>query len=258
MRSDPTVCCIMLTRDRPEFARKAVECFRAQTYDPVQRMLVILDSSEKPIVLTGSDSENEGHEWRPSVRGWSIGELRNFANATLPESDILIHWDDDDWSHPNRIAEQVDLLQSSGKDLVGYNSMLFSVRCGRCVGRGSSTLGPLGVRTCEDCSGIGAAAWMYRNGNRSEALGTSFCYWRRTWEAKKFPDTSSGEDTIWSMGLKVLGVPAVGNPTTKGGFATPRMIARIHGGNTCSKVIENHEQWERVPYWDTRVWGLLT
>ena len=56
-------------------------------------------------------------------------KLRNFAGeangpAWMPE--ILIHWDDDDYSHPNRIAEQVALLQSSGADAtVGFREMLF-------------------------------------------------------------------------------------------------------------------------------------
>ncbi len=30
--NEPTVCAMMLTADRPELAKRAVECFRAQTY----------------------------------------------------------------------------------------------------------------------------------------------------------------------------------------------------------------------------------
>ena len=51
--------------------------------------------------------------------------LRSMRQSrAMTTHDILIHWDDDDYSHPNRIAEQVALLKSSGADVVGFSEML--------------------------------------------------------------------------------------------------------------------------------------
>ena len=128
----PTVCAVMLTADRPELAKRAVECFRRQTYP--NKTLLIYD--------TGTDDAEDCPAdypliiWIPEeARRRTIGELRNAANSHIEGvevhlesgttkdcgavgiihwADIIIHWDDDDYSHPNRIAEQVALLQSSG------------------------------------------------------------------------------------------------------------------------------------------------
>ena len=105
-------------------ARQAVEAFRRQTYDPTRRMLLILDTGDLSWYDGRCDAENELHV-EPIRAGETIGELRNYAATFAESGDIIVHWDDDDLSHPNRIAEQVALLQSSGADAVGYRQMLF-------------------------------------------------------------------------------------------------------------------------------------
>lgn len=236
---EPTVCCIMLTRDRPEMARKAVECFRAQTCDPTRRLLFILDTGYSYKKIIGaSDSENEFHDWRPISAGKTIGELRNFANSESG-SDIIIHWDDDDFSHPNRIAEQVALLQSSGADAVGFNEMLFW-REAQLSGEDLEYFTP-------------GEAWLYRHPDPNYCLGTSLCYWRRTWTRKPFEPTSRGEDRKFITGLNTVALPA--NTTLAG---EPRMIARIHGGNTCSRIEPGASEWKRVPEWDDYVRKVMT
>lgn len=228
--TEPLVCCVMLTRDRPGMARRAVECFRAQTYKT--KILVAWDTGGLPDI--GLSFQLAQNEWTvEDVPDYSIGELRNRAarwvtDGPHPLPDVLIHWDSDDWSHPNRIAEQVALLQQSGKECVGYNEMLFWRE-------------PHGE------------AWLYRNANPRYCVGTSLCYWRAAWERRPFPDLpkngeGTGEDTAWlrevdSLGL---GLRAYGYE--------PRMIASIHGGNTMPYNIEElvangSREWTRVP-WD--------
>ena len=233
----PTVCAIMLTADRPHLARRAVESFRSQTY-PAKRLLVF-DTGDGALhdLDIGDGDAPEWYAQRGKLDGArTIGELRNLA-AGFPmavNADILIHWDDDDWSHPNRIAEQVTLLQSSGADCVGYNSMLF---------------------WRQDQNGMDALseAWMFRQPAPNYALGTSLCYWRKVWERNPFKATSRGEDLDFCRALKCVGVPA--NPSDF--RPEPRMIARIHGGNTMmgasytpEKMREAPDQWRRVPGWD--------
>lgn len=256
----PTVCAVMLTAGRPEFARRAVECFRRQTY-PAKRLLII-NTGPGPIL------EEETHDMaEPCFVGadaLTIGELRNMAmgstdyrpHNTRREADIIVHFDDDDYSHPNRIAEQVALLQSSGVDVVGYNECLFWREGRPCIRHGRVA--------CEGCPDphTHAEAWLYSNPNPCYALGTSLAYWRRTWERKPFTATSRGEDLQFITGLKCMGISA--NPIDDGPpmhpNEQPRMIARIHPSNTSTayrgktwddELRQPKPMWRRVPEWDT-------
>lgn len=253
--SQSTVCAILLTADRPELARKAVAAFRAQTY-PAKRLL-ILDSGTDD--FSESDDPDGDVFWTTTMSHGgdrlhrkTIGELRNEAAAFWTEFPILIHWDDDDWSHPNRIAEQVALLQSSGADVVGYNEMLFwrESRAGKSIPDPRTPHFPR--PTMEP-----GEAWLYTNPNPGYALGTSLCYWRKTWERKPFEATSRGEDLQFITGLKCVGESSVRHypdksPVTAHDYA-PRMIARIHGGNTSTAYDPKKmvgPEWRRVPEWD--------
>src|ERR1700691_4751983 len=116
MSAEPTVCAVMLTADRPVLARRAVECFRRQTYTP--RFMLQLDTGAFTRDSHFSDPRNLSPdndpfgcitvEGRPELKSRTIGGLRNEVNALaaqhFPAASILIHWDDDDWSHPSRIA----------------------------------------------------------------------------------------------------------------------------------------------------------
>ncbi len=267
--NQPAVCAIMLTRDRPEMAKRAVECFRTQTYP--NKSLSIFSSAPElcglPVKIVNR------------VEPATIGEMRNEANLRIRDMeyegkpvaaefipDILIHWDDDDWSHPSRIAEQVALLQASGADAVGYNEMLFwrePTQAGLRIGPGSVE--------------YFGQAWIYRG----TILGTSLCYWRSAWERRPFEAKSRGEDTTWLQGVKSKGVSSfvgcsIAVPlidVSAGGLAgpisthreyvagipevhgKPRMIAGIHGGNTSDaydeySMLEAPHHWRRAPEWD--------
>ena len=207
---------------RAEFQAQARKAFTHQTYDNAH------------IVCTGVD---------PKL---TIGATRNKINeqARSLGAEIIVQWDDDDWSHTHRIAEQVALLQATGADCVGYNEMLF-------------------WRDVSATDKFNGEAWLYSNPNPRYALGTSLCYWSRAWEARPFPDLQHGEDTEWIRGLWCYGsaaVPEYVSEYVDGGYE-PRMIARIHSGNSSSAYdpIEmarhnvlpwSERQWSRVPQWD--------
>ncbi len=230
----------MLSSGRSEMVARAWASYRAQTY--ADRVMVQYD--------------NDGSK--------TIGVLRNAANA-LTGCDIICHWDSDDWSHPNRIAEQVALLQSSGAECVGYHEMLFwhewtkthTIDAG--LGMSIDRI-PVMQERCGE-------SWLYReDGNhhvKNYAIGTSMCYWRKTWERFPFPNYSAGcDDWRWACGDTKTGVRAVNiasessivagslnSPEEKKMFP-PRMIAAIHGGNTCANFMPGAQEWTRVPEWD--------
>jgi hypothetical protein len=188
----PRVVCICLTRDRPRFLDRARRCFEAQTY-PNKRLYVI-NTAFSPFA------------------DMTIGALRNIAVHAAEDADVIAHWDDDDWSGPERLTEQVEML-TPDVDAVGYRDMLFydSQR---------------------------SEAWLYR-GAANFCVGTSLMYWRRTWERKRFADTSEGEDGAFQLGLVTRSVPA-----------GMRMIAEIHGTNTWGKIYPKTNEFSRSPQFD--------
>lgn len=245
MSTQPTVCCVMLANGREEMVRRAIRSFQAQTYQA--KRLLLWDTAEPRSQYKGNNS-TVLHCY-PAGNGETIGALRNAANDSIKRlgDDIIFHWDSDDWSHPNRIAEQVALLEASGKEAVGYRDMLFWQVCKWCW----SGRGMLPNQICDECTGRGGEAWLYTNRNPQYCLGTSLCYWREVWQRNPFADTSAGEDTLWLRGVKSQGERSF--PDLDGRVAAecmPRMIASIHGGNTYARIEPRAEEWRRVPEWD--------
>lgn len=234
MSSNPTVCAVMLANGRPEMVGRAIASFMRQEYPANRLRLLIFNTGPE----RSRDVEVMHLGWpiaevMAQSNGERIGTLRNRANLQFP-SDIICHWDSDDWSHPNRIAEQVALLQSSGADCVGYREMLFWE---------------------QDQGGMDAlsAAWLYSHPSTKYALGTSLCYWRRVWEANPFIDGNQ-EDFHFVQKVRTVGIGSIGCEQVFAhaafGGQGPRMIASIHGGNTCSKIEAACDEWTRVPAWD--------
>jgi glycosyltransferase involved in cell wall biosynthesis len=51
----------------------------------------------------------------------SIGAKRNLG-CEAARGEIIAHWDDDDYSAPGRLEDQVRRILTSGKAVTGYNS----------------------------------------------------------------------------------------------------------------------------------------
>lgn len=212
----------MLTADRPEMTRRAIEEWRLQTYK--RKCLVVLDSgrehlklkSKFPLIYIAVQHDPQ----------MTVGELRNIANNLL-EVELIAHLDSDDWSHPERLSEQVERLAGSKipYDAVGYHDMLF-------------------WSTVPETAG----AWYYSSASPDFALGGSLLYWRKTWAKKPFhhgPVVTEAkprsEDTIWIRGLRIRGASMFG----QGEYYDPRMICRKHDRNTAAGIQPGYNTGER-------------
>lgn len=250
--ADPTVCAVMLTRDRPEYARRAVAAFRAQTY--LNKWLLVWDTGD-PAWFDEFRGSNQMQQWTPQgASGATIPALRNTANMSAGKRDIFAHWDDDDYSHPNRIAEQVALLQASGAECVGYREMLFWRE------RERNAIPDPNQPSAHVHIEYPGEAWLYSNPDPTYCLGTSLCYWRSVWERRPFPERNGpnprtrGEDREWLREVKSVGYSFLVLASDEAGNVTsPRMIARIHAGNAqhySAAMMAASNSWRRVPQWD--------
>lgn len=100
------VSCLMVTKpSRIDMARRAIECFEAQTYR--NRELVIVAEEALPIAA------------RDIIFGTgSLGELRNVSVAHA-NGEFIAQWDDDDWHHPQRLERQLAGLKAWGDEFDG-------------------------------------------------------------------------------------------------------------------------------------------
>jgi glycosyltransferase involved in cell wall biosynthesis len=143
------------------------------------------------------------------LRWDSIGAKRNVA-CQHARGQIIQHFDDDDWSAPDRMSKQVEMLTADPqRKVVGFNTMAFL-----------------------DCRN--GEAWRYHSHSRY-ALGTSLCYWREWWQQMRFPALNVGEDNHFvtrSRGVLY---------TEDAGLL---MMARAHGKTTSEKF--KGSNWRRI------------
>jgi hypothetical protein len=105
----PLVSCLMITRDRPALARRAVRCFREQTY--ASRELVIVDDGEDGTLQgwVAGLGDPRVHFFRLPAQGKTLGWLRNLA-VDLARGSHVAQWDDDDLSSPQRLEVMMAAL----------------------------------------------------------------------------------------------------------------------------------------------------
>lgn len=203
MSDFPLVSAIMPTRARPQFAREAVDYFLAQTWP--NKELVIIDDQDAPSCQYGAPSADLSIRYKSLRVKQSVGAKRNIA-CSRARGEIIVHWDDDDFSAPGRMADQVERLLSSGLDLTGYSEMLFT----------------------------DGAKWRLYSGSKDYILGTSMCYRKSLWARRPFSEAQIGEDLSFQRGVPHTAVPA-----------GEMMWARTHSGNTSPRTYQG-PTWREV------------
>lgn len=200
----PFVTCLCLTKDRRQWLPKAIECFQAQTY-PNRELLIVADGDD----VTDLVPNDTRIRLLRITSGFLIGAKRNFGVGRAL-GDIVAHWDDDDYSAPGRLADQVNRMQSENKSVTGYHTMRFT---------------------------DGTKWWLYR-GQPYFALGTSLCY-RKQWAlGHPFPERQVGEDNEFGGAAhksgQLVSVTAGETP------ADELMHACVHDGNTSKKAVDRY------------------
>jgi glycosyltransferase involved in cell wall biosynthesis len=211
----PLVTCVMPTCDRRRFVPHAIDCFLQQDY-PHLELLIADDGRDAVADLVPARSSIRYLRMDRSAR---IGGKRNAVCAEA-RGDIIVHWDDDDWSAPWRVSYSVRTLLESGADICGLDRVLFYE------------------------AGIDRAwEYVYPSGCRPWVHGATLAYRTSFWRAHPFPDIHVGEDTrfVWSDG----------NPSVRALEHHTFFVGTIHGGNTSPKQTGDH-RWRAWPVADAR------
>ncbi|MEI8287755.1 MAG: glycosyltransferase, partial [Actinomycetes bacterium] len=110
----PLISCLMVTANRADIARVAIECFSEQTWS--NKELVIIDDGEEDYsdMIASFDCADRVRyiKLQPANPRLSLGELRNLS-IDEAHGEWCVQWDDDEWYHPERLAIQLDAAVSA-------------------------------------------------------------------------------------------------------------------------------------------------
>lgn len=156
----------MPTKNRLRFLPRAIRCYQAQTYP--NRELLILDDGPEGARELIPDDPTITYARCHGVS--SLGAKRNLA-CEMARGEYIAHWDDDDWSHPDRLRTMH----------VGISAEL------------AGTGAVCGFRQCLFWNESSRSAHLY-DGALNFVLGTSLFYRRDWWQRNKFQDRDIAED----------------------------------------------------------------
>lgn len=120
----PKISCLMVTAaDRFHLVRRSIDCYIYQTY-PCRELIIVnegpktyqhqiqkyIDSLRRPDIKCC---------WLDGMGSYTLGALRNIS-LHLASGDIVVQWDDDDFSMPQRLATQYSFLARHPKAKVCY------------------------------------------------------------------------------------------------------------------------------------------
>ncbi len=204
----PLVTALCLTRNRREWMPQAIRGFQGQDY-PEKEMLILADG-EDVSDLVPDDPRIYLHATPNDTRPRTVGEKRNLG-CSLVRSDIIVVFDDDDFSAPGRISDQVRRLLESGKAVTGYHSMRFT---------------------------DGRRWWLYAGRETPNLiLGTSLCFYREWWEYHRFQNLQVTQDELFGYAASEEGQSISVD-------AGDLMVATVHRGNTSRRDTDKNPWWE--------------
>jgi glycosyltransferase involved in cell wall biosynthesis len=208
--SQAQVSCIMPTADRRAFIPGAIAQFLRQDYENSE--LVILDDGAAEVGALVP--QHDRIRYVREARKTNVGQKRNHL-CELARGDIIVHWDDDDWSAPWRVRYQVEQLLQSHADVCGLDRVLFYE--------------PAADQAWEYTYPKSAAPWVY---------GATLCYTRAFWRRNRFAPVSVGEDSrfVWSNVQK--NVLALSEQRF--------FVGLVHAGNTSVKRTRG-SRWRPYP-----------
>jgi Glycosyl transferase family 2 len=174
----PLVSCIMpTTGDRRRFLPQAIKCFQRQTY-PNLELVILCDGEDHMSDLIPCDDER--------IRYHYLGRNRQTHGAKLnlgcerATGDLIAHFDDDDWSHPERLSFQVGALLAEEAEICGISQMLFFE-----IGTGLVWLNR-------------APTLLHPSLYPGLSFGASYVYRHSYWSQSPFPDVACYSDIAFT------------------------------------------------------------
>lgn len=105
--------------NREKMAVKAAQAFLDQTYK--NKKLIVINNGDYRI--KDSISSELIEEINPGKEK-TLGELRNVSLEQVPNGEIWIQWDDDDWRHPETCEKMMNIITSKKLDMLALRKQI--------------------------------------------------------------------------------------------------------------------------------------
>ena len=211
----PLVSCIMPTTcDRRPFLQQAIKYFQRQTY-PNLELVILCDGEDDMSDLVPSGDERIHYSYLGRDRR-TLGAKLNLG-CERAKGELIAHWDDDDWSHPDRLGFQVSALLAEGAEICGISQLLFFE-----IANGETWL-------CR------IPALLHPSLFHCLSFGATHLYRRSYWSKSPFPDVTLDEEIAFTS--------AAGRQDHSVLVSDYRLyVAMIHNSNTTDNS-------EKSSYW---------
>src|SRR5262245_33792483 len=174
----PLVSCVTSTTgDRRRFLPQTIKCFQRQTYPNLELVILCDGEDDMSDLIPRADGR---------IRYSYLGRERHTHAAKLnlgcerATGELIAHFDDDDWSHPDRLSFQVGALLAEEAEFCGICQLLFfEIRTGE-------------VWLCR------TPALLHPSLYQSLAFGASYLYRRSYWSSSPFPDVPCDSDLAFT------------------------------------------------------------
>lgn len=106
----PTIYALMVTgkdASHQALAQLAIQAFREQTY--TDKILIVVNDGAYDFSHLRDDNIREIH----LDHKLTLGQLRNISLDQVPEGEIWMQWDDDDYRHPESMKQQFAFLKKN-------------------------------------------------------------------------------------------------------------------------------------------------
>jgi O-antigen biosynthesis protein len=214
-RATPLATCIMPTADRRRFISAAIDGFLAQRHPSVE--LLVVDDGADPVADLLPAVPRLRYVFLSGRR--PLGEKRNLA-VEAARGEVILHFDDDDWSHPDRVRTQFDALRAGTAEVCGLARMLW-------------------------WDPVRAMAWRYTcpQVRRPWVAGNTLAYLKSSWRQAPFPAKAVGEDTAFVFGHTARRVLPIDDERL--------VIGTLHTTNTSTRQ-PHGKAWTPVDVGDVR------
>jgi len=111
----PRISCLCVTRGRVARLDRAVRCFHDQTHPNRELVLLYEDDDHETAAYAEAAARSTPEIVSVGVArdpGAPLGVLRNLA-VSRSDGEYVCQWDDDDWYHPERLADQWQALSGA-------------------------------------------------------------------------------------------------------------------------------------------------
>lgn len=111
--ANPVISCLMLAGSDPQKAARAILCYQQQTWE--QKELIVIDNGEADLGPLLEDIAPDELRYIRKNDGKSRAYLKNMG-LDHAGGDYVIHWEEQDWHHPDRIREQWSTISAGGNE----------------------------------------------------------------------------------------------------------------------------------------------